>query len=180
MKCKAARAERIIMILVGFVLLLGVVVPIGLVIWQAVSPSVVVVRGNAGKFISATSSQGGFFSPTLTSVQTNEGTVTVTGAFSALRGNTLVVERMNKSAELSLCIVGAHGICAPLAGAWSGVLNPVPQSTGITDFSRHGLARANLWTWIGLGLVATVLTFIISTVAFGRAGYFGEEKTEGE
>lgn len=177
---KSAWAERIVMTLVGAILFLGVVVPIGLLIWQGVSPSAVVLRGNAGKFVSATSSPGGLFSPTLTSVQTNEGTVTVTGAFSALLGKTLVVERTNKSAEPRLCMLGAHAICAPLAGPWVGVLNPVPQAERITDFAQHGLATLNLWTWICLGLVATILTFIISVVALGRAGHFDDEQTKPE
>lgn len=157
-------------VLVAVLLLLtaavvGLIVPGALLIWEATQPSVVTATGSAGAFESATSSPGSFFAPTLTSVQTTAGTVTVTNTFSALRGSHLVVEAHNKSATLQLCVVGTSHVCAPLAGPWAGVLVPTPAAAHAIAFARHGLSTADLQRWLGLGVLATLMSLLIVGLA---------------
>jgi hypothetical protein len=71
------------------VILLGVVAPICLWTWQAHAAGAAIRSADVGTFISAESSQGGFFAPTLTNVHTSGGSITVLGTFSALRGRPL-------------------------------------------------------------------------------------------
>lgn len=103
-------AERVTATLVFVVLLVGVVTPIGMLIWQAISPHGAVFRGPAGAFISAASSPSSYFAPTLSSVQTDAGIIIVVGTFLTLRRNALAVEQTNKEDRLRLCIVDAPAI----------------------------------------------------------------------
>ena len=106
------------------VILLGVVAPICLWTWQANAASAAIRSADVGTFISAESSQGGFFAPTLTNVHTTAGDISVLGTFSALRGRPLSVQDLNKSG-LHLCVTGAPASCVPLAGPWTGGLQRV-------------------------------------------------------
>lgn len=55
----------------------GVAAPIILLVWEAANPTATSRRGEAGTFVSATSSQGGFTAPALTTVETTLGSFTV-------------------------------------------------------------------------------------------------------
>lgn len=147
------------------ILLAGIVTPVGLLIWEAASPSAVIAEGSAGTFNAAASSPGGFVVPTLTSVQTSIGSVTVVGTFSALRGSHLVVEEHNKSAALQLCVADAPHVCAPLAGLWAGPMQSTPAAAHTTAFARRGLSTDNLGRWLGFGVLGTLIALLVVGLA---------------
>lgn len=151
------------------VVLVGVATPVGLIIWEATSPSAAIQTSDAGAFVSSTSSPGGYFAPTLSSVQTTAGTITVVGTFSALRGSALAVQQMNKVTTLQLCIVEAPSSCAPLAGAWAGPMTPTPEAGHVVAFERYGLATGNLEAWIVFGVLALLIVGLSGIIALGDA-----------
>lgn len=162
------------------VLLLGVVTPICLWTWQAHAPSAAIRSKDVGTFISADSSQGGFFAPTLTNVHTTEGSITVLGTFSALKDRPMSVQDLNKSG-LHLCVTDAPASCVPLAGAWAGELPPTSHGTQIFNFYRYGLTSENFGGWLTIGCILSFGAFVLFGVAFGEplggsAG--GTEKTQ--
>lgn len=148
----------------------GLVPPIPLAIWVAVTPTVTVLRGDAGSFDSATVATGGFFSTAVTSIQTDEGSVAVQGVFTAPRGRALVVERTNKD-DLRLCAAGSAADCAPLAGTWAGPLQTTPEARRVFDFQGHSLDYNHLGLWFMLG----VLGFLIFGLAGGAMWDFGDD-----
>jgi hypothetical protein len=145
----------------------GIAAPVGLMIWQAIYPTTVIAERDAGRFESASSSAGGFFGPTLTTVQTSTGTVTVRATFSALRGNALVIRADNKHDRLRLCTVGTRAVCARVDGDWPGTLTPTPQARHAINFVRHGLSSRRITDWIGLGTLPTFLVFAIWVATVG-------------
>lgn len=134
------------------VLLLGIVAPVALLIWQAVTTTVAVRSGDAGTFVSATAAQGGFFTSALANVQTTTGSVVVQGTFSAPRGRALAVEDLNKTG-LHLCAVGDLDTCLPLAGHWAGPLTATPEAEKAFDFEHYGLSNDNLQRWMMAGVI---------------------------
>lgn len=107
-----------------FAILLSIIGSSCLWRWQAGTPDVAIRSADVGTFISADSSQGSFFAPTLTNVHTTGASSTVRGTFSAAVGRKLSAEDLNKPG-LRLCVVGARASCAPLAGAWKGAWWPL-------------------------------------------------------
>lgn len=155
------------------VILLGVIAPICLWIWQAHAPSAALRSMDVGTFISADSSQGGFFAPTLTNVHTTGGSITVIGTFSALRGRPLSVQDHNKSG-VQLCVTDAPASCAPLAGAWTGGLEPTSQAARVFDFYKYGLTSENFVGWLTIGCVLSFAAFVLFGVAFGDPEQMGK------
>lgn len=154
-------AALVAMLILLAVILGGLVVPGGLLIWESTHPNVVIASGPAGTFTSATSSPGGFFAPTLTSVQTSTGTVTVADTFSALRGSHLMIEERSKSDALRLCTTSKPQVCAPLAGAWGGALTPTAAAAYATLFARHGLSPDKVGQWLALGMMGSFMALVI-------------------
>lgn len=161
--CEPPRRFGIYGIVFLLVLLLGIVAPVALLVWQAASTTAAVRSGNAGTFVSATSVQGGILTSTLTTVQTSKGSVTVRGTFSAPRGRALAVEDLNKTG-LHLCAVGDLYTCLPLAGRWAGILTATPEAARAFDFEHHGLSNDNLQRWLMAGLILTFIA-LLSVVA---------------
>lgn len=145
-------------------LVLGVAAPAALLIWEAASATATIVRGDAGDFLTSTSSPGGFFAPTITSVQTSAGSIAVVGTFSAPRGRTLSIERTNKQ-SLRLCVAGAPASCAELVGNWPGPVVPTTKAGSVFDFQRSGLTYGNLNLWLMVGLLLSFLTMVVAAVA---------------
>jgi hypothetical protein len=162
-----SRAETVATILLLLVFLGGIVAPTGLIIWQSIHPTTVIAEGAAGRFEGASSSAGGFFGPTLTTVQTSTGTVAVRGTFSALRGAALVVQSDNKHDRLRLCTTGTRIVCARVDGDWPGTLTPTPQARHAINFVRHGLSSQRVTDWLGLGMLAMFLAFAIRVATAG-------------
>jgi len=156
---KLAKGGYVFEVALLLALLLGVAVPIALLIWQGVAATAPVRSGSAGTFVSGTASQGGFFAPTLTTVQTSAGSVIVQGTFSAPRGRDLVVEESNKTG-LQLCAVGDQETCVPLIGTWAGPLSPTPVASHVFNFVEHGLGTDNLLRWLEGGLIAAFIAFL--------------------
>lgn len=156
------------------VILLGVIAPIGLWTWQAHAAGAAIRSADVGTFISAESSQGGFFAPTLTNVHTSGGTITVVGAFSALRGRPLSVEEINKSG-LHLCVAGAPSSCVPLAGTWTGGLLHTSHATKVFNFYKYGLTSENFGAWLVMGSLLSFGALIMVGVAFGESQILGKD-----
>jgi len=150
-----------------FAILLGVVAPICLWAWQARAPGAAIRSADVGTFISADSSQGGFFAPTLTNVHTTGGSITVLGTFSALRGRSLSVEDLNKSG-LHLCVTDAPASCAPLAGGWVGGLVPTSHATKVFNFYKYGLTSENFVGWLAIGSLLSFGALVMFGIAFGE------------
>jgi len=145
-------------------LVLGLAAPIILLVWQAASPTATIRRGAAGTFVSATSSQGGFTAPALTTVETTLGSFTVAGTFSAPRGRALSVERTNKSG-LMLCVAGVPATCTDFLGAWPDSIPATPEAGHVFDFQSSVFNHETLLSWLFLGIVATFIAMIIAAVA---------------
>lgn len=163
--CRSRQSGRYTLLLVtGLVALLtgvgGIVVPLGLRLWEALTPSVVLARGNAGTFASATATPGGFFAAPLSTVQTSVGTLTVTGTFSAPRGSPLAVEEYSQRDAWQLCVVGEPRSCTPLAGTWAGPMAATPAAAHAVAFARHGVSIDHLDNWLALGILGTFLTLL--------------------
>lgn len=160
----AAKAATLLLLLV----FLGcIAAPVALMTWQATHPTTVIAEGAAGTFESASSSAGGFFGPTLTTVRTSTGTVAVHGTFSALRGTALVAQSDNKHDRLRLCTTGTRTVCARADGDWPGTLTPTPQAGHAVNFVRHGLSSRRITDWLGLGTLPTFLVFAIWVATVG-------------
>lgn len=159
-------AAKVATLLLLLVFLGGIAAPVGLMIWQATHPITVIAEGTAGTFESASSSAGGL-GPTLSTVQTSTGTVTVMGTFSALRGNPLVIRADNQHDRLRLCTVGTRTVCARVDGDWPGTLTPTPQAGHAVNFVRHGLSSRRITDWLGLGTLPTFLVFAIWVATVG-------------
>lgn len=168
-------AQTIVAVTMLLLLLFGILTPIGAMVWQAFSPTGVIARGPVGNFVSASSSPGGFFAPTLTSIQTTSGTIIVVGSFSALRGSALVVEQTNKDDDMRLCVIDAPAICATVSGFWAYKLAPVPEAAQVFDFRKHGLSRDSLWRWLYFGTLAIVAAFIAIVIVVNNTRWLDEK-----
>lgn len=165
----ASRRGRLALFIFLLPFSLGVVAPIVLMLWEAASRTAIVVSGDAGEFISANSSPGGFTAPSLTSVQTTTGTIVVSGILSAPRGRALTVSRTNK-AGMQLCVVGTPVLCASLAGDWPGAVSASPEAASVFDFTKHGLDYTSLGAWLVLGILTTFFAMVAAlVVASSRA-----------
>ena len=109
------------------------------------TPDVVTATSDVGEFTSSSAAQGGFTTPTLTTVQTTSGSVVVTGSFSGARGQKLSLDRKLKSG-LQLCVADSPETCAAVSGTWPGDLRPVPHKRPalafIAPMQRGDLLRA--------------------------------------
>lgn len=155
------------------VFIAGVALPVilGLLIW--LTPDATQRTGDAGMFVSASTSAGGFLSPSVTSVQTSNGTIAVVGAFSGLHGQRLRIRDGVKSG-LQLCVEGSATVCADLAGPWTGRLVSVPHRRSMTDWISLHIGDRALPLWFLIGFFATVAVII----ALARIG--GWDGREGE
>jgi len=134
----------------------GVALPAALLIWQAVTPNVVIQRAGAGRFVSASTSSA-FFQPSLTTVATTQGSLIVVGLFSAPRNQPLEIVEWSQTSGLQLCAVGRPDTCLLLAGAWAGTLRPTAARARTFNFQGHGLAGSNVGLWLFLGCIVTLM-----------------------
>lgn len=148
---RPTRGDAVAAVVLPMILLFGVLMPIALLIWRGVTPDVVSRQADGGHFVAADATPGGFFAPTLTTVQTSTSSVTVAGPFSAPRGSHLVIRYMNQTG-LHLCVAESRGSCVPLAGEWSGELQPTPATTHAFDFYACGLTSRALVGWLVIGI----------------------------
>lgn len=141
------------------IVLVGVVMPIGIRTWRSLTPTVALRSGDAGIFISSTATAGGFFSGTLSSVQTTAGSVTVEGVFNAAKGQALKINDLNKDG-LQLCAAGDLTTCLRVEGTWSGPLKPATDSHRAFDFERYGLDSASVGTWLVFGVLFSFFSLV--------------------
>lgn len=91
------------------VFIVGMIMPIVLAVLLWLAPDRTQRAGDAGTFVSASTSGGGFLSSPITSVQTSSGTIAVIGAFSGLHGQQLRIRDGIKSG-LQLCVDGSLNV----------------------------------------------------------------------
>jgi len=133
----------------------GSALPTALLVWQSLTPNVVIQRAGAGQFVSA-STDSGFLQPTITNVTTTQGSLVVVGLFSSPHDRSLEVVQRSQESGLELCAVGRIDTCLPLAGAWAGTLQPTRAQ--IFDFQGHGLDRNRLALWLLVGFFVSLMT----------------------
>lgn len=124
------------------------------------TPDVVTATAEIGEFVSSTAAQGGFTTPTLTTVQTTTGSVVVTGSFSGARGQRLALDRKLKTG-LQLCVAGSTQACAPVSGTWPGSLQPVPHRRPAMAFLAPMQRGDHLRSWY---FFATLFTLPLSAM----------------
>lgn len=146
------------------VVTVGIVIPAILGVLIGLTPNTLVRRADAGRFVSATASAGGFFTPGLSTLQTTRGSFTIVGSLSANRGQPLEVTDSTKTG-VQLCVVTTSRVCADLAGQWAGPLQAVPHvhhsfTLLVTQLGSNGVA-----IWLASGVLATLLASISAAVA---------------
>jgi|SRR5690348_15743 hypothetical protein len=136
-------------------LIFGMALPTALLIWQSLTPDVVIKRAGAGQFVSA-STGSSFLQPSTTTVTTTQGSLIVVGLISAPRNQPLEVVQRSQKSGLELCAVGRSDTCLPMAGAWAGTLQPTRAQA--FDFQKHGLDSDHLKLWLLVGFGLSLMT----------------------
>lgn len=142
-------------------LALVVLVPpilIWMVLW--LTPDVTTRIGDAGVFMDANVASGGTFSYTMTSVHTSVGTFMVYGAYSAPRGQALLVEDTTR-AGLELCARRKADSCVNLASPYGGPMRTVAVAPwGLTNDAR------GVWNYIAVfWLLIGILALLVGSVS---------------
>jgi hypothetical protein len=158
------RTAHIASITVVAMLVLGIALPVALLIWQTATPRVPIRSGGVGRFLSA-ASESPFLRPSVTDVQTTDGSLIVSGLFSAPRGQVLEVVQFNQDNATYLCATNDLGTCVPLAGTWAGAMKALATADRSFDFGRYGLTTSNLWLWLACGCLVCVLAVFIRFLA---------------
>lgn len=148
------------------IIVIGLIVPAIIGVLIAITPNPVVGNADAGQFVSATTSDGGFFTPGVTSVQTTRGSFAIIGPLSAERGQSLqVVDRLKD--DLRLCLQEPKPVCAPMAGPWAGQMQPVQRTRHIFEPLVTAIGSTGVLAWLAAGLLAVVLSGLIIAVVTG-------------
>jgi len=141
-------------------IVVGVVVPtiIGILIGR--TPNYLVRSADAGQFVSATTSVGGFFAPDVTSVQTTRGSISVQGQFSAERGQAMqVTERLKDG--LQLCASGRPPVCASLSGPWAGLMQRASHPYYRFAPLATTIGAGGVTVWLALGVLTTLVIPVV-------------------
>ncbi|TAN08820.1 MAG: hypothetical protein EPN38_00900 [Rhodanobacteraceae bacterium] len=143
--------------LIGWIatVMTGVVAPalILALIWK--TPDTLLRTGEAGQFVSATASVGGFFSSDITTVQSTTGSIAVYNTFSAPRNQLLVVRETLKNG-LQLCAENKPDTCVGLAGSWAGDMKPVPHARHRFAGLVTGIGNSGASLWLLIGILVSV------------------------
>lgn len=152
----------------GFAMFLFVVVafvlpPTVLLLMLHFEPLVVSEIGDAGLFEAATSHDD------LTNVRTSAGTITVSGGFSALNGQHLMLRRSNKLG-LQLCQVGHTDRCAEVSGTWTGSMQSVPHAHHwyMIDFAKHQINARSLSFILMLGILVALAALLVTASEYAN------------
>jgi hypothetical protein len=159
MAAKVGKKRKATMALT-LIAIIGLVVPLITGVMASATPDALLRVGDAGKFVSSSASSGGLFTPTSTTVQTSTGSIVVSGALSAVRGQGLLVEDRLKSG-VQLCVQTTPATCAFVDGQWTGNMHSVQdQRHSVTWLpARIGVDAAAFWFLVGL--VATVTALVV-------------------
>lgn len=133
----------------------GIVAPAATLVILAVTPNALLSTGDAGRFVSAEVSAGGFMAAGVTTVQTTAGSIAVFDTFSAPRGQPLVVQHTLK-AGIQLCVARRPDTCVPLAGTWGGDMRAVPHPHYRFAWLVQSIDDALATLWFGVGIFAVV------------------------
>lgn len=129
-----------------------------ILIWLVLSltPDMTTRIGDAGVFMDANVASGGTFSYTMTSVHTSVGTFMVYGAYSAPRGQALVIEDTTR-AGLELCARSKADSCVNLASPYGGPMRTVAVAPwGLTNDAR-GTWNYIAVFWLLIGILALLV-----------------------
>lgn len=166
------RAANIAMALVAIV---GLLVPAIIGVIAGVATDTTLRAGNVGTFVSSSTSVGGLFTPTATTVQTSTGSVVVSGSLSALRGQELRVEDRIKSG-LQLCVQTTPATCADVTGQWTGPMQPVQYQHHASTWILSHIGITGAMSWFFFGLIAT----LVAVVKLADAGGWSQPRVDGE
>lgn len=133
----------------------GIVAPAATLVILAVTPNVLLSTGDAGRFVSAEVSAGGFMAAGVMTVQTTAGSIAVFDTFSAPRGQPLVVQRTLK-AGVQLCVDKKPDTCVPLAGAWGGDMHAVPHAHHRFAWLVRSIDSKTATLWLGMGILVVI------------------------
>lgn len=150
MKSKFATTILLSIVIIGLALPAAIGVLIGL------TPNIPVASADAGQFVSANASAGGFFSLGVTTVQTTKGSITVYGQLSVERGRPLLVQETLKDG-LRLCVQETPPTCAGIAGKWAGKMEPVGHTRHMFAPLATHIGADGVAIWIFWGILATVV-----------------------
>ena len=145
-----------------FVVVVFVLPPTTLLLMLHFEPLVISQTGDAGIFETAASHDD------LTNVRTSTGVITVSGGFSALNGQRLMLRRSNKFG-LQLCQAEDLGNCAEVSGTWTGTLQSIPQPNHwyMIDFAKHQINPGPLLAILAMGVLTALAALLL--VASGCA-----------
>lgn len=141
------------------IFVLGLLIPGAIGLWFYFTPNAVIATADAGKFETASASDG------TTYVQTTVGTIAIGGTFSAPRGRALMIQRSIKRGE-ELCAAGAFDSCVPLESPWVGPMHEIPRPRWLVDFHGHGISSRKLALWLMAGFLMTFFVAIAAGVEF--------------
>ncbi len=148
------------------IIVIGLVVPAIIGVLIGITPNPVVGTADAGQFVPATTSDGGFFTPGVTSVQTTRGSFAIVGPLSAERGQSLqVVDRLKN--DLRLCLQELKPVCAPMAGPWAGQMHAIQRPHHVFEPLVTAIGSMGVLAWLAAGLLAVVLSGPIIAVVPG-------------
>lgn len=150
MKSKLAAA-----ILLGIVVI-GLALPAAIGVLIGLTPNIPVASADAGQFVSANASAGGFFTLGITTVQTTKGSITVYGQLSVERGRPLLVRETLKDG-LQLCVQGNPPTCAGIAGKWAGDMEAVAHTRHMFAPLATHIGADGVAIWILIGLLMTLV-----------------------
>lgn len=153
------KSRLAIIIFLGMVVI-GLVLPAAIGVLIGLTPNVPVASADAGQFVSANASAGGFFTPGVTTVQTTKGSITVHGQLSVERGRPLLVEETLKDG-LQLCVQGNPITCTGIAGKWAGKMEPIAHDRALfTPLVSH-IGANGVAVWILFGFLAALIAGLL-------------------
>lgn len=140
-----------------FVMVAFVLPTIVLLLMLHYEPLVISEIGDAGIFEAAASHDD------LTNVRTSVGTITVSGGFSALNGQRLMLRRSNKFG-LQLCPTEDPDNCAEVTGTWAGRMRSVPHPHHwyMIDFAKHQINSRTLSFTLMLGILVALAALLVT------------------
>lgn len=147
-----------------FVVVVFVLPPIALLLMLHFEPLVISQTGDAGAFEAAASHDD------VTNVRTSAGTITVSGGFSALNGQRLMLRRSNKLG-LQLCQAEHPDNCAEVSGTWTGSMQSVPHPHHwyMIDFAKHQINAGRLSFVLMLGILTALAALLVAASEYANA-----------
>lgn len=158
-----------------FVMVAFVLPTIVLLLMLHYEPLVVSEIGDAGVFEAAASHDD------LTNVRTSAGTITVSGGFSAISDQRLMLRRSNKFG-LQLCPTGDPDNCAEVSGTWAGRMQTVPHPHHwyMIDFAKHQINSRTLSFTLMLGILVALAALLVAASEYANRDSASANERKGD